>query len=282
MRVAGKDLENIWNDIIGKLSIDGNMPGAAPKDTRPDVYKAFGFSVDVVKYLLEQLPSADCVPGVYEATHFPRAPNSVTVARNPKGCVRAQGWNTKRNPTDMFSFLNSKHRSGLAPDTSHQTILEADLPLTMRFRRMVETSRSSLQVLPSAIHGRGLFARRAYEAGELVIEYSGEVIRGELCDKREKYYDSRGIGTYMFRVDDKFVVDATMAGGRARFINHSCGPNCMSKIITVDGRKHICIIAGRFIDFGEELTYDYKFDRELGEERIDCGCQAQNCRGFMN
>ena len=89
-----------------------------------------------------------------------------------------------------------------------------------------------------------------------------------------------------------------MDGGRARFINHSCGPNCMSKIITVDGRKvkfiifdsgsnvyhfqHICIIAGRNIDFGEELTYDYKFDRELGEERILCGCQAPNCRGYMN
>ena len=42
---------------------------------------------------------------------------------------------------------------------------------------------------------------------------------------------------FRFRVDDKFVVDATMDGGRARFINHSCGPNCMSKIITVDGRK---------------------------------------------
>ena len=46
--------------------------------------------------------------------------------------------------------------------------------------------------------------------------------------------------------------------------------------------QHICIIAGRNIDFGEELTYDYKFDRELGEERILCGCQAPNCRGYMN
>ena len=47
---------------------------------------------------------------------------------------------------------------------------------------------------------------------------------------------------FRFRVDDKFVVDATMDGGRARFINHSCGPNCMSKIITVDGRKVIYLL----------------------------------------
>ena len=55
-----------------------------------------------------------------------------------------------------------------------------------------------------------------------IIEYSGEVIRHELCDKREKYYERKGIGCYMFRIDDNLVVDATMKGNAARFINHSC------------------------------------------------------------
>lgn len=55
-----------------------------------------------------------------------------------------------------------------------------------------------------------------------VIEYAGEVIRHALCDKREKYYDSRGIGCYMFKIDNNLVVDATMKGNAARFINHSC------------------------------------------------------------
>ncbi|CAG5105488.1 Oidioi.mRNA.OKI2018_I69.chr1.g2170.t3.cds [Oikopleura dioica] len=282
VRKSGKDLESLWNEIIDELPTSGRLPGSAPKATRPDVFAAFGFSKDMVRYLLEQLPLADSIPGAYKAVHFPRDEKSISVTRNSKGCWRAQGWSGKRNPSDMFSFLNSKHRSGLTHDPNFRPTLETDLPLTMRFRKMVETSRNSLQVLPSAIHGRGLFARRPYEPGELVIEYSGTVIRGELCDMREKYYDDRGIGTYMFRVDDDFVVDATMEGGRARFINHSCGPNCLSKIITVDSRKHICIIAGRFIDFGEELTYDYKFDRDLGSERIQCGCQAPNCRRFMN
>lgn len=59
-------------------------------------------------------------------------------------------------------------------------------------------------------------------AGEMVIEYAGELIRSTLTDKRERYYDGRGIGCYMFKIDDNFVVDATMRGNAARFINHSC------------------------------------------------------------
>ena len=61
-----------------------------------------------------------------------------------------------------------------------------------------------------------------FQSGEMVIEYAGEEIRAVLTDKREKYYESRGIGCYMFKVDDDTVVDATMKGNAARFINHSC------------------------------------------------------------
>lgn len=56
----------------------------------------------------------------------------------------------------------------------------------------------------------------------MVIEYAGELIRSTLTDKRERYYDSKGIGCYMFKIDENLVVDATMRGNAARFINHSC------------------------------------------------------------
>lgn len=61
-----------------------------------------------------------------------------------------------------------------------------------------------------------------------------------------------------FRLDDEYVVDATKRGGLARFINHSCDPNCYTKIITVDGQKKIGIYSRRSIVDGEELFYDYK------------------------
>ena len=66
----------------------------------------------------------------------------------------------------------------------------------------------------------------------------------------------------MFRLDDHFVVDATEKGGLARFVNHSCDPNCYTQIITHDGRKKIMLYAKRPIYAGEELCYDYKFPIE--------------------
>uniref|UniRef100_A0A4W6FEQ0 SET domain-containing protein n=2 Tax=Carangaria TaxID=1489904 RepID=A0A4W6FEQ0_LATCA len=116
----------------------------------------------------------------------------------------------------------------------------------------------------------------------MVIEYAGTVIRSVLTDKREKYYDSKGIGCYMFRIDDFDVVDATMQGNAARFINHSCEPNCYSRVINVDGRKHIVIFALRKIYRGEELTYDYKFPIEDEDNKLHCNCGARRCRRFLN
>lgn len=56
----------------------------------------------------------------------------------------------------------------------------------------------------------------------MVVEYAGQVIRSVLCDKREKKYEAKGMGCYMFRIDEQTVVDATVHGNAARFINHSC------------------------------------------------------------
>ena len=92
----------------------------------------------------------------------------------------------------------------------------------------------------------------------------------------------QGIGCYMFRIDDFDVVDATMHGNAARFINHSCEPNCYSRVINVDGRKHIVIFALRKIYRGEELTYDYKFPIEDDDNKLHCNCGARRCRRFLN
>ena len=69
--------------------------------------------------------------------------------------------------------------------------------------------------------GLGVYAKRDLEAGIMVLEYVGELIRSDLCDAREAYYDKVGKGTYMFRLDENFIIDATIVGGPARYINHS-------------------------------------------------------------
>lgn len=72
------------------------------------------------------------------------------------------------------------------------------------------------------LQGLGLFAARDLEKHTMVIEYIGEVIRNEVANKREKLYEQQNRGIYMFRLDDDNVVDATMSGCLARYINHSC------------------------------------------------------------
>eukprot|EP00879_Flechtneria_rotunda_P002548 GHRR01002747.1.p1 GENE.GHRR01002747.1~~GHRR01002747.1.p1 ORF type:complete len:1377 (+),score=714.76 GHRR01002747.1:242-4132(+) len=111
----------------------------------------------------------------------------------------------------------------------------------------------------SGVHGWGLFAAEHIAADEFVIEYIGELIRPVLSDVREKMYESQGnFSSYLFRIDKDWVADATMIGGLARFINHSCDPNCHTKIFTVDGVSRIGIYALKNVTAGEELAYDYK------------------------
>lgn len=87
----------------------------------------------------------------------------------------------------------------------------------------LQLRRKQLIFAKSPIHQWGLIALEPINAGEMVIEYVGQVIRGEVADIRELRYIRDGIGSsYMFRVDGELVIDATMYGNNARFINHSC------------------------------------------------------------
>ena len=83
---------------------------------------------------------------------------------------------------------------------------------------------------------------------DMIIEYVGEKVRQQVADLRENRYLKSGIGSsYLFRIDENTVIDATKKGGIARFINHSCMPNCTAKIITVEKSKRIVIYALRDI-----------------------------------
>jgi hypothetical protein len=95
---------------------------------------------------------------------------------------------------------------------------------------------------------------------------------------------SDGSGScYLFRLDDEFIVDATHRGSAARFINHSCEPNCYSRVLAVDGAKRIVICALRDLRAGEELTYNYKFAIENDAQyKLQCYCGAPSCWGTMN
>jgi len=124
----------------------------------------------------------------------------------------------------------------------HRRMELCDLPMAIRFRHMREFCSATVAVHPSTIHGLGLFCLRGISAGEMLMEYAGEVIRALVADVRERRYDAQGIGCYMFRCGDDSVVDATKCGNAARFINHSCEPNCHSRQIVIDGHVHMSFL----------------------------------------
>uniref|UniRef100_A0A673IMN8 [histone H3]-lysine(4) N-methyltransferase n=1 Tax=Sinocyclocheilus rhinocerous TaxID=307959 RepID=A0A673IMN8_9TELE len=253
--------------------------------------RVLGVLHDAVLFLLEQLQGASLCQKHSFRFHQHEVPEE-ELPINPSGCARAEVY-VRKSTFDMFNFLASQHRqlpeSRPCDDEEDDVMLKSsrratstELPVAMRFRHLEKTSKEAVGVYRSAIHGRGLFCKRNIEAGEMVIEYAGNVIRSVLTDKREKYYDSKGIGCYMFRIDDFDVVDATMHGNAARFINHSCDPNCYSRVINVEGQKHIVIFALRKIYRGEELTYNYKFPIEDANNKLHCNCGARRCRRFLN
>jgi SET domain-containing protein len=134
----------------------------------------------------------------------------------------------------------------------------------------------------SPIQGRGAFAVRPIRRGTRIIEYTGEIISHEEADRR---YDDGSMGrhhTFLFSVSSKKVIDAAVGGNEARFINHSCAPNCEA----IDDKSRIFIEAIRDIAPGEELTYDYAYERdgtedEKWEQVYACHCGAATCRGTI-
>jgi SET domain-containing protein len=127
-----------------------------------------------------------------------------------------------------------------------------------------------------------VFALRPIKKRTRIIEYLGERISHAVADRRYQDHDESDNHTFLFSVDRGLVIDAGVDGNDARFINHSCGPNCESVI----EHRRVYIEALRDIAPGEELAYDYQIGRERGDppnvdEIYACRCGSAECRGSM-
>lgn len=139
-----------------------------------------------------------------------------------------------------------------------------------------------IQTRRSGVHGRGVFALQDIAAGEVLVEYTGEIISWQEAQDRHPHDPSQPNHTFYFHVDEDRVIDANYGGNSARWINHSCAPNCEADV--EDGR--VFIRAQRNIKAGEELFYDYglvidePYTAKLKAE-YPCWCGAKKCRGTL-
>jgi SET domain-containing protein len=139
------------------------------------------------------------------------------------------------------------------------------------------------RVRRSTIHGRGVFAARTIRKGARIVEYKGDVTTWSIARERPDSDPDNPHHTFIFERSDGKVIDAGRGGNAARWINHSCEPNCET-VEDDDGR--VFIEARRTIRAGEELTYDYQLtvDGRLGRksrEAYACRCGTRRCRGTM-
>lgn len=139
-----------------------------------------------------------------------------------------------------------------------------------------------LQVRRSGVHGKGVYAQVPLRAGETVLEYRGEVISWDEALRRHPRDPADPHHTFYFHLDDARVIDGGVRGNAARWINHSCDPNCE----TEDDGGRIFIKALRDIAPGEELFFDYRLvidERYTAKlkKAYACRCGAPNCRGTM-
>jgi hypothetical protein len=146
---------------------------------------------------------------------------------------------------------------------------------------IVVKTQPPLEVRPSAIAGFGAFSTRHIQKSSRIIEYVGERITPAEADSRYSDGPSAHPLVLLFTVDSLTVIDAGVNGNDARYINHSCEPNCEA----VTERRHIWIYALRDIEPGEELTYDYSLtgddDLETRASQYGCHCGTSSCRGTM-
>ncbi|HYM24886.1 MAG TPA: SET domain-containing protein-lysine N-methyltransferase [Vicinamibacterales bacterium] len=124
----------------------------------------------------------------------------------------------------------------------------------------------------SKIHGWGVYATEAIPKNKRIIDYAGEKISNQESLRREQRYIRQG-RVWCFKLTNRTVIDAAVGGNVARFINHSCRPNCYVDI----AEGVIWIRAGRNIRRGEELTYNYYTE---GEGMIPCRCRP-GCQGLI-
>lgn len=128
-----------------------------------------------------------------------------------------------------------------------------------------------LRIAPSAIHRWGIYAGERIPARHKVIEYVGERI-----SRRETKRRAERELNYLFTLDPYWTIDGSVGGSGAEYINHSCEPNLVSRIV----KGHILYFALRDIKRGEELTIDYHFAHDV--EKVPCACGASRCRGTIN
>ncbi|XP_063282135.1 histone-lysine N-methyltransferase 2D [Pelobates fuscus] len=275
----------LWNRIaepVARMRRETGMLRLFPEYLKGE--EMFGLTLHAVLRIAESLPGVEnCQNYLFRYGRHPLMELPLMI--NPTGCARSEPkimTHYKRPHTLNSTSMSKAYQSTFTGETNTPYSKQFVHSKSSQYRRLKTEWKNNVYLARSRIQGLGLYAAKDLEKHTMVIEYIGTIIRNEVANRREKIYEEQNRGIYMFRINNEHVIDATLTGGPARYINHSCAPNCVAEVVTFDKEDKIIIISSRRIPKGEELTYDYQFDFEDDQHKIPCHCGAWNCRKWMN
>ncbi|KAM8974889.1 histone-lysine N-methyltransferase 2D [Pelodytes ibericus] len=275
----------LWNRVaepVARMRRETGMLRLFPEYLKGE--EMFGLTLHAVLRIAESLPGVEhCQNYLFRYGRHPLMELPLMI--NPTGCARSEPkimTHYKRPHTLNSTSMSKAYQSTFTGETNTPYSKQFVHSKSSQYRRLKTEWKNNVYLARSRIQGLGLYAAKDLEKHTMVIEYIGTIIRNEVANRREKIYEEQNRGIYMFRINNEHVIDATLTGGPARYINHSCAPNCVAEVVTFDKEDKIIIISSRRIPKGEELTYDYQFDFEDDQHKIPCHCGAWNCRKWMN
>ncbi|XP_041804215.1 histone-lysine N-methyltransferase 2C isoform X2 [Chelmon rostratus] len=283
--------KGVWDKVLGPVAEKRTESGTLK--LFPVYLKGedlFGLTVPAVAKITESLPGVEACDR-YSFRYGRNPLVELPLMFNPAGSARAQ----PRTSSPYTSLVIRPQPQAVSSSSarSNQNVAQGEggaphnkppvvHPRSSQYRWMKSEWRANVYLARSRIQGLGLFAARDIEKQTMVIEYNGTILRNEVAIRKEKIYRSQNRAVFMFRIDSEHVVDATRTGGLARYINHSCAPNCVAEVVTFERGYKIIISCIRRIDKGEELCFDYQFDTVEGQHKIACHCGAPECRKWIN
>uniref|UniRef100_A0A8C2KDP1 [histone H3]-lysine(4) N-methyltransferase n=1 Tax=Cyprinus carpio TaxID=7962 RepID=A0A8C2KDP1_CYPCA len=270
--------KGVWDKVLGPVAerrAETGMLRLFPVYLKGE--DLFGLTVSAVTRIAESLPGVEACSRY--RFRYGRNPMLVLpLSINPSGCARSElsvgGCFFKMLHTINFNSTVVERGSSHSKHFVHSK--------SSQYRRLTSDWKTNVYLAHSRIQGLGLFAARDIEKQTMVIEYMGDVLRAEVAMRKELLYKAKNRPAYMFRISSERVIDATRSGSPARYINHSCSPNCVAEVVTFERGHKIIISAARRIERGEELCYDYKLTPVADQSKIPCHCGAANCRKWIN
>ncbi|XP_060784206.1 histone-lysine N-methyltransferase 2C isoform X2 [Neoarius graeffei] len=278
--------KGVWDKVLGSVAerrAETGMLRLFPIYLKGE--DLFGLTVSAVARIAESLPGVQACSR-YRFRYGRNPMLELPLSINPSGSARSElrsypqgqrleilsAWNRM-----SLAIQNSARPEGGSSHSKHFVHSKSS-----QYRRLSSEWKSNVYLAHSRIQGLGLFAARDIEKQTMVIEYLGNILRNEVAMRKELHYKAKNRAVFMFRIDGDCVIDATCSGSPARYINHSCSPNCVAEVVTFERGYKIIISSNRRIEKGEELCYDYRLALVDNHSKVACLCGAANCRKWMN